>query len=194
MNNDLMFSSKNSKWETDPELLAKLAPHFPWDLDVCAERGNVCSNYISPAEDAFKRPWDGLCWLNPPYTRSIGKWIARAREQSSHNPNHETTVVCLVPARTDTKWWQNNVIFASYVVFIKGRLKFGSDKYWVYHWLELLEKGKLTQTELNKKLKPTVSKDSAPFPSAIVVFGPLKWNQVDLLGSLGWMIEPKYQY
>jgi hypothetical protein len=45
MNNDLMFSSKNSKWETDPELLAKLAPHFPWDLDVCAERGNDRENY-----------------------------------------------------------------------------------------------------------------------------------------------------
>ncbi len=51
------------------------------------------------------------------------------------------TVVCLLPSRTDTQWWHSYVIaHAAEVRFIKGRLKFGG------------------------------SKNSAPFPSAVVVF------------------------
>lgn len=52
----------------------------------------------------------------------------------------KTTVVCLVPARTDTKWWHDYAMKASEIRFVKGRLKFGD------------------------------SKNSAPFPSAIIVF------------------------
>jgi hypothetical protein len=53
------------------------------------------------------------------------------------------TVVCLVPSRTDTRWWHEFAIKGE-ITFIKGRLKFGD------------------------------SKNSAPFPSAIVVFSPIK--------------------
>ena len=52
------------------------------------------------------------------------------------------TVVCLVPARTDTAWWHDYAMRGE-IRFIRGRLKFGS------------------------------SKNSAPFPSAIVIFYPL---------------------
>jgi site-specific DNA-methyltransferase (adenine-specific) len=52
----------------------------------------------------------------------------------------DTKVVMLIPARTDTKYWHNYVMRASEIHFIKGRLKFGD------------------------------SKNSAPFPSAVVVF------------------------
>ena len=37
------------------------------------------------------------------------------------------TVICLVPARTDTKWWHESVIHHE-IRFIKGRLKFGNAK------------------------------------------------------------------
>jgi len=52
----------------------------------------------------------------------------------------DTKVVMLIPARTDTKYWHKYVMRASEIHFIKGRLKFGD------------------------------SKNSAPFPSAVVVF------------------------
>ena len=52
----------------------------------------------------------------------------------------KATVVCLVPSRTDTKWWYDYAMKANEIRFIKGRLKFGN------------------------------SKNSAPFPSAIIVF------------------------
>lgn len=51
------------------------------------------------------------------------------------------TIVFLIPSRTDTKWWHEYVMKAKEIRFIKGRLKFGG------------------------------SKNSAPFPSAIVIFG-----------------------
>lgn len=50
------------------------------------------------------------------------------------------TVVMLIPSRTDTRYWHDYVMKATEIRFIKGRLKFGG------------------------------SKNSAPFPSAIVVF------------------------
>jgi hypothetical protein len=49
-------------------------------------------------------------------------------------------VVMLLPARTDTRWWHSYVIPFGQPRFIKGRLKFGG------------------------------AKNSAPFPSAVVVF------------------------
>ena len=50
------------------------------------------------------------------------------------------TVVFLVPSRSDTRWWHDYVMEAKEVRFIKGRLKFDDQK------------------------------NSAPFPSAIVIF------------------------
>lgn len=52
------------------------------------------------------------------------------------------TVVFLIPSRTDTRWWHDYCMKAAEIRFIKGRLKFDDHK------------------------------NSAPFPSAIVVFSP----------------------
>jgi site-specific DNA-methyltransferase (adenine-specific) len=49
-------------------------------------------------------------------------------------------VVCLLPSRTDTTWWHDYVMKSKDIRFIRGRLKFGD------------------------------SVNSAPFPSAVVVF------------------------
>ena len=69
---------------------------------------------------------------------------------------HDSTVVILIPARPDTKLWQD-VIFpnANQICFVRGRLKFGG------------------------------AKESAPFPSAVVVFSKEK---VDL-SDLGYCIK-----
>ena len=50
------------------------------------------------------------------------------------------TVVFLIPSRTDTRWWHDYLMKADDIRFIKGRLKFDEHE------------------------------NSAPFPSAIVVF------------------------
>lgn len=61
--------------------------------------------------------------MNPPYGRAIGSWVRKAYESSLKG----ATVVCLVPARTDTKWWHDYAMKGE-IEFIKGRLKFGGSK------------------------------------------------------------------
>lgn len=56
--------------------------------------------------------------------------------------NPNTIVVGLIPARTDTRYWHEHIFgVASEIIFIKGRLKFGDGE------------------------------NSAPFPSAVIVWG-----------------------
>lgn len=78
-------------------------------------------------------------FCNPPYS-NIGEWVKKAFTEG-HKEN--TTVVLLIPARTDTRYFHNYILHRSEIRFIKGRLKFGD------------------------------AKNSAPFPSMIVIFrGP----------------------
>ena len=103
---------------------------------MCATDDNAkCAKYYTEEMDGLSQEWRGVCWMNPPYGRTIGKWMKKAYESSLEG----ATVVCLVPARTDTNWWHDYAMKGD-IEFIKGRLKFGG------------------------------SKNSAPFPSAVVVF------------------------
>ncbi len=123
LNTDLMFSSKTEKWDTPQWLVGDLATVFDWDLDVCAERPNVCYRYYTEAQDGLDSPWGDLNWCNPPYGRGdkgCAPWLERATTL-----RHGKATVFLIPARTDTRWWHNHVWIASQIVFIKGRLTFG---------------------------------------------------------------------
>ena len=134
MINKVLYSSESEVWETPKDLFDKLDTEFHFDIDVCALPSNAkCTTFFTQEQDGLKQKWEGVCWMNPPYGRKIGAWMRKALEA-------KTTVVCLVPARTDTKWWHDYAMKASEIRFVKGRLKFGD------------------------------SKTSAPFPSAIIVF------------------------
>jgi len=134
------FMSKKSDWETPQELFAQLNESFHFTLDVCATPNNKkCNNFFSPEVDGLTKDWTGVCWMNPPYGREIGKWIKKAYEESLKG----AILVCLLPARTDTSWWHDYVMRGK-VYFIRGRLKFSGHR------------------------------NSAPFPSAVVVFGNTK--------------------
>lgn len=135
--NDVLFSSKSVVWETPQDLFDKLNAEFHFDLDVCALPENAkCEKYYTPEDDGLSQPWNGICWCNPPYGRTIGKWVQKAYETFAGGG----TVVMLLPARTDTKWFHEYIYNKAEIRFIKGRLKFGN------------------------------SKNAAPFPSMIVVF------------------------
>lgn len=122
MNNDLMFSSKSDMWETPQDLYDRLHAVFRFDLDVCAQPENAkCDNYYSPKINGLEQDWRGVCWMNPPYGREIGGWVAKAYLSAKKNG---ATVVCLLPARVDTRWWHDYCSNGE-VYFIKGRLKFG---------------------------------------------------------------------
>jgi hypothetical protein len=60
-------------------------------------------------------------FLNPPYGREIGRWMRKAYESAQTTAE---LVVCVVPARTDTRWWHDWAARGE-VTFLRGRLRFG---------------------------------------------------------------------
>lgn len=98
---DVMFSSKTDEWSTPQAFFDELDAEFHFTLDAAADATNhKCDQYYDKAHDGLENPWGGVTWCNPPYGRQIGKWVRKAYEE--HN-NNGTTVVMLLPARTDTK-------------------------------------------------------------------------------------------
>jgi site-specific DNA-methyltransferase (adenine-specific) len=127
------------EWETPAWLFERLDAEFHFTLDVCAEPWNAkVEPYLSPEDDALERAWPGVCWMNPPYGAVLRDWIAKAWAASQCG----ATVVCLLPARTDTAWFHDFVLQAEEIRFVRGRLRFGG------------------------------APAHAPFPSIVVVFRP----------------------
>lgn len=56
--------------------------------------------------------------MNPPYGKAIPKWMQKATVEAKRG----VTVVCFVPANTDTEWWWENCIQIE-IQFLRGRLK-----------------------------------------------------------------------
>lgn len=105
--------------ETPDEFYAALDREFHFTRDVCASHLNRKHvPYWTVDDDSLNKEWEGVCWMNPPYSQS-GVWVRKAWEESQRG----ATVVCLVPSATDTKWWHDYAVKAE-VRFVKGRLKF----------------------------------------------------------------------
>jgi phage N-6-adenine-methyltransferase len=124
LNKELMFSSKTDLWSTPQAFFDRYDNLFHFTLDVCASEENAkCPRFFTKEMDGLKQDWQGnICWMNPPYGREIGQWIQKAYEESKKS---STIVVCLLPARTDTKWFHDYCMRGE-IEFIKGRLKFGN--------------------------------------------------------------------
>lgn len=117
---NIHYSSERPDWETPQDFFDKLDEEFDFEVDVCATLKNTkCDLYFDELKNGLKQPWRGVCWMNPPYGREIGAWMRKAYESSLMG----ATIVCLVPARTDTRWWHDFAIKGE-IRFIKGRLRF----------------------------------------------------------------------
>lgn len=133
------YSSKSKQWETPRELYERLNERYgPFTLDPCATLENAkCEKFFTIDDNGLAQSWQGeTVFMNPPYGRQIGKWIEKAYRESLG----EATVVCLIPARTDTAYWHDYVMRAGEIVLLRGRVRFVGGK------------------------------SSAPFPSAVVAF------------------------
>lgn len=159
LNTKVMFGKATDEWRTPDACFKALDEEFGFALDVAATRENrQVDNYLGPdcdnpaIRDALAVDWldvclhmgmAPVCWMNPPYSR-CREFITKAAQEARRG----CTVVCLVPNRTDTRWWHLHVWDADKnttrpgveIRFIKGRLKFGN------------------------------STNSAPFPSVVIIF------------------------
>jgi phage N-6-adenine-methyltransferase len=122
----IALSSRSDDWPTPQAFYDELAREFGgFDLDPCASADNAkCPRFFTPANDGLTQEWAGRVFMNPPYGRSIGDWMRKAYESAQAG----ALVVCLVPSRTDTRWWHDYAAKGE-VRFIKGRLKFGDGKH-----------------------------------------------------------------
>lgn len=135
-----LFSSRTEEWETPQYVFDQLNAEFNFTLDVCATEWNKkCERYFDKVTNGLKQRWSPhRCFMNPPYGKNIYRWMAKAYSESKQG----ALVVCLIHARTDTKWWHTYAMQANEIRFIMGRMKFGDGR------------------------------QSAPFPSCIVIFRP----------------------
>jgi len=136
------FSSNSDDWATPPHVFDELAGEFAFTLDASASAENAkCGRYYTLDDDGLSKAWaPETVWVNPPYARGItGRWLEKAADEADSG----ATVVVLVPARTDTRWWHDQVMArADEVRLVRGRLRFGAGR------------------------------APAPFPSAVVVYRP----------------------
>ena len=161
-----MFSHATDEWETPHAFFEVLHAEFHFGLDVAATATNrKTPRYLGPDRtdawtDALRVDWriaaEGTpCFMNPPYSR-CRDFMAKAAREAQRG----VTVVALVPARTDTKWWHGYVWDARAhtpqpgvsVRFLPGRLKFGG------------------------------MPSSAPFPSVVVILEPFEGEE--------WGLQP----
>ena len=132
------YSSKSYEWETPQELFDSLHSEFGFNLDPCATKENAkCPYYFTQEDDGLIQDWgEYTVFMNPPYGRVIRKWIKKAFEAAKLG----ATVVCLLPARTDTSYWHDYIFKEGVEVrFLRGRVHFSGG-------------------------------GPAPFPSAVVIF------------------------
>lgn len=96
--------------ELDPCSNSHQSPNIPADVHYTIE------------DNGLRQRWAGNVYMNPPYGREIGEWVQKLVD------NYETgavsAAIALVPARTDTQWWQTLRDYP--VCLVSGRLKFGN--------------------------------------------------------------------
>jgi phage N-6-adenine-methyltransferase len=128
------FSSATDDWSTPRDFYNKLDTEFGFVLYVASSS----TNHLTPAwywldhqdparRDGLAQAWaaeaaqlGGAVWMNPPYGKTIREWVAKANAEATAG----ATVVCLVPSRTDTRWFHESCAHHE-LRFVKGRLRFG---------------------------------------------------------------------
>jgi site-specific DNA-methyltransferase (adenine-specific) len=133
-------TSNSVEYPTPGNFFSRLNNIFHFELDVCATHKNAkCPRYFTKQQNGLKQRWNDAAtvWMNPPYGKGLCNWMQKAYEESRNG----CVIVCLVPVRSDTKWWHHWVEGKAQVFYVKGRLRFDGADY------------------------------PAPFPSAIVIYG-----------------------
>lgn len=144
-----LFSSKRPDWGTPLDLYEALDAEFQFQLDAAAWDWNALAPvWFTIFDDALTLDWywvlteildvPPVAFLNPPYGSVIGNFVAKAAMEAEKG----VTTATLLPARTDTAWFQDWVFRAAEIRFIRGRLRFVG------------------------------ATSSAPFPSCVAVFRP----------------------
>ena len=138
-------SSVSHTWQTPKSLLDSIYQVFSIDLDPCSPTNNK-RNAPVKANVHYTEEDNGLelPWFGTVFLNPpYGRELKLWIEKAKREVEigNAKTTIALIPARTDTIWWHKYIAGYAHILFLKGRLCFGE------------------------------SKQSAPFPSALVIWG-----------------------
>ena len=119
--NDGRWHNRGSEWATPKELFEELDNEFKFTLDVCASKWNAkCKTYFTEKQNGLEQDWgNNIIFMNPPYGKVLKQWMKKAYKSAEKG----ATVVCLVPASTDTEWWYKFALKGE-IRYLRGRPRF----------------------------------------------------------------------
>jgi len=110
LRNEALFSSDKNFWETPQKLFDELDAEFHFTLDAAAsDENHKCARYFTQNDDGLRQNWEGeTVFCNPPYgNKETGLWTEKCYREGQ-KPG--TTVVLLIPARTDRASFHDYVL------------------------------------------------------------------------------------
>lgn len=113
------YTQNRSDYLTSPELLKEVWDYLEdvtwndgkrpqkFDLDVCCSIENIPAkeHYIEGEKNGLIEPWRDLNYCNPPF-KDTGKWVKKAFQEKQRG----RTTVLLIPARTETAYFQDYIL------------------------------------------------------------------------------------
>lgn len=170
--NRALLSSESSAWRTPWNLWHALDRQFAFTLDACASADNAKHpRFFSEKDNGLAQSWEGeTAWVNPPYGRALPTWMERGRNAAM---GENAIAVELVPYRPDTAWWRDFVLQHDGEAGPLRRARYLQvQSSWVYEWRRLRVQvwcypGRVS---FGKPAGSTVSEETAPFPTAVVIY------------------------
>lgn len=129
-NREALFTSTSEEWYTPNKVIQPtLAVLKVIDLDPCSnskEQPTIpANNYYTKEDDGLNQTWKGKVYINPPYGTEIKRWVEKFVYHYEQGDISEA--ILLLPARTDTKWF--NLLREFPRCFVKGRLSFSNSNF-----------------------------------------------------------------
>ena len=121
------YSKYTTRYSTTLELFKPLQKEFRITLDVSATKGSAkCDKFYTLEDDTLRKEWNGVCWMDPPLTGALRKWIKKAYQESLKG----NVIVCLLPVDSNSTWWSEYVTKGE-IRFIRGEvLAEGNKRLW----------------------------------------------------------------
>lgn len=188
----VMYSSASDEWATPIDLLRQASAAMGGiDLDPADSLNNpnpfAKKCYNLQTISGLDAPWVGKIYLNPPFSE-IQKWMEKLRKD--YLLNYITEAIALVPARTDTQWFQDFAPVVSGYCFLKGRVKYIPPPP-----LPVEDTGDEVEDADPESVEPEKRKSfSAPFPSVFLYVGyrPMRFRDTVETDGIVLVKPPKY--
>jgi hypothetical protein len=76
------------------------------DRDPATNAGNWtgAATFYTAETNGLNKEWRGRVWLNPPFGKGFAQWMHRLNSEFA--AGRTTQATCLIPVRTNAKWFQ----------------------------------------------------------------------------------------